>query len=229
MSSFLVPDLVQQPVGVGISRGATVEIAHLVVLSGLPGREQPLHGGKAGLKPQPEGDLHRGCVGNLEVELGHPPLQAPPVASLGVRHLAQDRSVALVHPLRDQLVHSSSEDLAPPCLHEALSCLPVQRRIALRSDLTRHGKNQPTRRGGAAIPRHLWFGRRGPHPAYPARPGASAAPRICGFVIHHDGPNGSDSTSTTRKPAAAMALVVWREQWQPPPSSGQTRDRSSRS
>jgi hypothetical protein len=53
MGSLLVPDLAQQPVGVWISGRAPVEVPHLVVLRGLAGGQQPLHGGDPGLKPQP--------------------------------------------------------------------------------------------------------------------------------------------------------------------------------
>ena len=64
------------------------------------------------------------------------------MARLSLGHLAQDRSVALVHAPRDQLVYGSSENLATPRLQETVPCLPEQRLIAL--DWPWHAKSQRT-------------------------------------------------------------------------------------
>ncbi len=129
MRPLLVPDLAQQSVGVRIPGRAPVEVAHLVILGGLAGGEQPIHRGDPGLEPQPERHLHRPRVGNGNVELGHPLLEAPPVASLGLRHLAQNRRVAVTHAARDQFVDRAGEDLTTPRLLQTRSCLRERRRI----------------------------------------------------------------------------------------------------
>jgi hypothetical protein len=56
------------------------------------------------------------------------------MAPLGLRHLAQDRGIALAHATRDELVYSPSEDLASPRLQQTLACPVDQRRHALRSN-----------------------------------------------------------------------------------------------
>jgi hypothetical protein len=73
------------------------------------------------------------------------------MAPLGLGHLAQDRGIALTHASRDELVHSSSEDLASPCLQQALPRLIDQRGPALRSDWTRHGRSSVPGRGKAYL------------------------------------------------------------------------------
>jgi len=81
-----------------------------------PRGQQPVERRDARLQSEPGRDTDRARVGHGNTEVLHPLLEAAPMASLGLGHLAQDRSVALAHASRDQLVYGPSQDLAPPRL-----------------------------------------------------------------------------------------------------------------
>jgi hypothetical protein len=139
MCALLVSDFTQQPVGIRVSGGASVQVADFVVLGGLTSREQPLHRCDPGLHASPQRHLHRARVRNRDPELCHSLLQPAAVASLGLGHLAQNRRVALVHTVRYELIHGAREDLAPPRLQQPIACFAGRPRAgALRLSLTRH-------------------------------------------------------------------------------------------
>ncbi len=47
------------------------------------------------------------------------------MAALGAGHAPEDVGLALGHPRGDLLVHAPGDDLAPPCLQQALADLTI--------------------------------------------------------------------------------------------------------
>ncbi len=123
MGALLLSNFSEQMVRGGISGRAHVEVVHLIVLSRLAGRQQPVDGGDARLQPQPQRQPYTRRIRDRDLQLLHALLEPLAMTALSFGHPPEDFALSIGQPARYQVIHRSRDDLALPRLQQAFANL----------------------------------------------------------------------------------------------------------